>query len=124
MASPLCWPEALRCHSTILLLCKNANKLSCALWLLTLPLATAGQVAVLSAGVGFAIFASATGGGTITPSGAVSVGDGFNQLFTFSGGTVHSVIVDGVTLPPSSFYLFENVTTDHTIQAVFSPSAN
>ncbi|MDA1086633.1 MAG: hypothetical protein O2901_06415 [Verrucomicrobia bacterium] len=67
------------------------------------------------------ITAQAAGGpGTVTPSGTVEVGDGFSQLFTFGGGTVENLVVDGTTNAAAPFYLFSNLTTDHTLTVIFA----
>ena len=71
-------------------------------------------------GVTHTITAKTVGTGTVTPSGSVSVGNGFNQLFTFSGGTVENIVVDDVTNSAASFYLFLNVTNDHTLCVLFA----
>jgi hypothetical protein len=72
----------------------------------------------------FAISATATTGGTITPSGTVNVIYGMSQAFTFSA-SVHyqldSVVVDGVKVDSTSSYTFDNVTAPHTIQVILSP---
>jgi hypothetical protein len=72
------------------------------------------------------ITATAGAGGTITPSGAVSVFDGASQTFTITKNTsyhIADVLVDGISVgavPPTTFtYPFNNVVTDHTIQASF-----
>jgi len=79
--------------------------------------------------------ASCTSGGKIEPSGSVVVKQGNNQSFTITannGYYVKQVLVDGrivfpvgmepAQLPTGSYtYIFENVQSDHTIQAVFAP---
>ena len=69
------------------------------------------------------ITASAGTGGTITPSGAVSVNYGANQSFSIApdlGYGIADVLVDGVSLGAVGSYTFTNVTADHTITATFS----
>jgi hypothetical protein len=64
------------------------------------------------------ITASATGSGTIVPSGAVVVNCGANQTFTFTpapGFVVGSVIVNGANVGAPSSYTFNNVQANHTI---------
>jgi hypothetical protein len=71
----------------------------------------------------YTIAASAGTGGTVTPSGLVSVTHGLNQTFTFSPETnyhVDSVIVDGVFAGSGTTYTFISVVTSHTIRAVFA----
>ncbi|MCX6801141.1 MAG: HYR domain-containing protein [Candidatus Diapherotrites archaeon] len=78
------------------------------------------------------ITASADAGGTISPSGAVSVADGTSKTFTItptSGNVVSDVLVDSASQGRSNSYTFTNVTTDHTIAASFddgwyAPNAN
>ncbi|MBN1982631.1 MAG: InlB B-repeat-containing protein [Chitinivibrionales bacterium] len=69
------------------------------------------------------IVATAEGPGRITPSGNVSVKDGRSQNFvitpTSSGQEIEAVFVDGSDVGKRESYLFENVTQDHTIKAVF-----
>ncbi len=69
------------------------------------------------------ITASAGTGGTIDPSGAVSVNDGSSQAFTIAATTgyrIADVVVDGTThLGVVTSYTFTNVTTNHTIAASF-----
>ena len=75
----------------------------------------------------YTITASAGTGGTITPSGAVTVDAGANQAFTItpnSGFKILNVIVDDVAQsgPPTS-YTFNSVSGDHTISATFVSSS-
>ncbi|MEY4731396.1 MAG: hypothetical protein RL681_342, partial [Candidatus Parcubacteria bacterium] len=78
------------------------------------------------------ITASAGAGGTITPSGAVSVSDGSNQSFSSApsaGNVLSDVLVDSVSQGRANTYAFTNVTANHTIAASFdsgwsAPSAN
>jgi outer membrane protein assembly factor BamE (lipoprotein component of BamABCDE complex) len=68
------------------------------------------------------ITASAGANGTISPSGEVSVTNGGNQTFTFSpnsGYEVDKVTVDGSVVSAGSSYVFNNVTTNHTISVTF-----
>ncbi len=71
------------------------------------------------------ITASAGTGGSISPSGSVSVTSGSNQTFTItpnSGYAVSFVTVDGASIGAASSYTFTNVTTTHTIAASFIPT--
>lgn len=64
------------------------------------------------------------GGGSITPSGAISVSDGTNQTFNMSPASGHyisSVRIDTVDVGAVNTYTFNNVTTDHTIDVYFTP---
>ena len=68
------------------------------------------------------ITATATGNGTITPSGAVSVPYGSDQTFSiypWPGYRILDVTLDGVSLGPVTSYTVQNVTADHIIEASF-----
>ena len=69
------------------------------------------------------ITATAGAGGSISPSGTVTVTDGGNQIFTITPGSgylIQSVVVDGSSVGAVSSYTFTNVKADHTISASFS----
>jgi hypothetical protein len=71
----------------------------------------------------YTISASAGAGGSISPSGAVSVSHGANRSFTITANTgyqVSSVTVDGTSVGAVTSYTFSNVTANHTISATFS----
>jgi len=75
----------------------------------------------------FTITASAGTGGTISPSGAVSVSYGSTESFTVTPSTgynVSKVLVDGATVATipavGGTYTFSNVTAAHTISATFT----
>ncbi|OGO14672.1 MAG: hypothetical protein A2Z02_02930 [Chloroflexi bacterium RBG_16_48_7] len=71
------------------------------------------------------ITASAGAGGTISPSGAVSVNHGADQSFTInpnSGYSITGVWVDGSPVGAVTSYTFTNVQADHTISASFAPN--
>ncbi|MBL0359431.1 MAG: InlB B-repeat-containing protein [Chitinophagaceae bacterium] len=80
----------------------------------------------------FTITATAqTTGGSISPSGAVSVSSGSNQAFTITTdpcNDIADVIVDGATSVLGDLvgntYTFTNVTADHTIDVYFNPSTS
>lgn len=69
------------------------------------------------------ITASAGAGGTIDPTGEVTVEAGGNQVFTFTPSTgykVDTVLVGGVAVTVTgNTYEIENVTTDTTIAVSF-----
>ncbi len=70
----------------------------------------------------YTITASAGEGGSISPSGTVSVTAGADKTFTFTpdeGNRVADVIVDGESLGALGSYTFEDVRADHTIKVVF-----
>lgn len=74
----------------------------------------------------YTITASAGTGGTITPSGAVTVASGGSQTFTIApaaGYVISSVTVDGVNQGALASYTFSNVSAAHTIAAAFAASA-
>jgi hypothetical protein len=71
----------------------------------------------------YTITASAGIGGSISPSGAVSVVSGGSQTFTIipdSGYRIDAVTVDGVNQGDVTTYTFTNVIADHTINATFT----
>jgi hypothetical protein len=72
------------------------------------------------------INSSAGANGTITPLGASSVTYGANQTFVinpYSGYQIAGVAVDSVSVGAVGSYTFNNVTTNHTINAWFAPIA-
>ncbi len=79
-------------------------------------------------GPSFNIIASAGAGGTITPSGTVTVGRTGSQTFTITpnaGFRTATVLVDNVNNPTAvstGTYTFTNVTAAHTISATFTQS--
>ncbi|MDP3879435.1 MAG: cytochrome c peroxidase [Dehalococcoidales bacterium] len=71
----------------------------------------------------FTITASATAGGTVSPSGNISVNAGANQIFTFtpnSGYTIGGIMIDDSFINPQPGYTFSNVSANHTIEALFT----
>jgi hypothetical protein len=97
----------------------------------TSPLTAASTIAglaftVTEAGVPtYTITASAGTGGTISPSGSVSVTSGGSKSFSItpkSGYTISEVTVDGTSEGSLRSYTFSNVTANHTIAASFAPS--
>jgi hypothetical protein len=70
----------------------------------------------------FAITATAGTGGTINPSGVVSVNYGEDKQFTIAPNTGYnfdSLFVDGTHVDSTTSYTFKNVTATHNIHAVF-----
>src|SRR5439155_10940230 len=70
----------------------------------------------------FTITAAAGAGGSISPSGVVSVNCGGSQTFTISGDKCHSISdvkVDGVSVGAVASYTFTDVQANHTIDASF-----
>jgi hypothetical protein len=71
----------------------------------------------------YTITASAGTGGTISPSGTVTLAHGASQTFNIAasnGYQVSDVTVDGTSIGTVSSYTFSNVTANHTIAATFS----
>lgn len=70
----------------------------------------------------FTVTATASGGGTLSPSGAVSVAQGSSQEFTVasSPGAAIALTVDGNPLGPRTRHIFADVRKNHTITATFS----
>jgi len=76
--------------------------------------------------VNYTITASAGVGGTISPFGPVVVEAGTNETFTIKPDTASGYVVDTVTvdsvpvaLTDGQYYIFSNVTANHTIHATF-----
>ena len=70
----------------------------------------------------YTIKATAGAGGSISPSGDVSVREGSDQTFTITpdaGYAVSNVKIDGRSIGAVKSYTFENVTGSHTIEVVF-----
>lgn len=70
----------------------------------------------------FTITASAGKGGTISPSGSVSVPYGYGKYFSVrpnTGYKVSRVLVNGVSKGAVTYYRFDNVTKNHRISAEF-----
>jgi len=73
--------------------------------------------------VTFTITAYAGAGGSISPSGSVSVTDGEDQTFIIAPNTgyyISAVVVDGTSVGAVATHTFTNVTSNHTIAASFS----
>ena len=70
----------------------------------------------------YTIEATAGAGGSISPSGNVSVREGGDQTFTITpdkGYAVANVKIDGKSIGAVKSYTFENVSSLHTIEAIF-----
>jgi hypothetical protein len=73
--------------------------------------------------ISMTITATAGEHGSISPSGEVTVSHGEDQEFHIEpdeGYGIEDVLVDGVSIGAESVYTFENVTTGHTIEAIFA----
>ena len=70
----------------------------------------------------YTIKATAGAGGSISPSGNVSVREGRDQTFTITpdkGYAVANVKIDGKSIGAVKSYTFENVRRTHTIEVIF-----
>ena len=70
----------------------------------------------------YTIEATAGAGGSISPSGNVSVREGGDQTFTITpdkGYAVSTVKIDGKNIGAVKSYTFENVSRTHTIEVIF-----
>nr|WP_298000276.1 S-layer homology domain-containing protein [uncultured Anaerotignum sp.] len=73
------------------------------------------------------ITATATAGGSITPSGSVTVEDGKDQGFTMTandGYFLKDVLVDGNSVGKVNTYVFNAVKENHKIEAVFEKESS
>ena len=73
----------------------------------------------------YTIKATAGAGGSISPSGNVSVREGRDQTFTITpdkGYAVANVKIDGKSIGAVKSYTFENVSRTHTIEVIFMKS--
>lgn len=89
-------------------------------WSAEIPFTTlAGDVTT------YTITATATGPGSITPSGTVTVQEGTDITFSFTaneGATTQQLLVDNIetTIPTNNEYTFSSVVANHTIEVVFA----
>lgn len=70
----------------------------------------------------YTITASAGANGTISPSGDLTIREGWDKTFTItadSGYVVDDVLVDGKSVGSVKTYTFEDVSKSHTIKATF-----
>jgi uncharacterized repeat protein (TIGR01451 family) len=71
----------------------------------------------------YTVTTTVTGGGTITPSGTVSIAYGASQTFKFAANTgyyIVDVLYDGNSQGPLDSLKLTNVTANHTIHAAFA----
>lgn len=81
-----------------------------------------GSATVYFSGSDYTITATAHAGGTIDPSGDVIVHEGTSKTFSIEPDYDYHILdvkVDGNSVGPVDSYTFENVTSDHTIDAYF-----
>ena len=74
----------------------------------------------------YAIKSTAGAGGSISPSGSVNVTAGQSKTYTITvnqGYKISDVMVDGKSVGAVASYTFSNVSTAHTIEAVFAKAA-
>ncbi|OGV24626.1 MAG: hypothetical protein A2475_14365 [Ignavibacteria bacterium RIFOXYC2_FULL_35_21] len=72
----------------------------------------------------YTITATAGTGGTISPSGAVSVIEGDDQAFTFTpnaGYEIADVLINGESQGKITEWEFTDVSSDHSIEIIFNP---
>lgn len=103
----------------------NKNKGGCTVFVDNVKL-TASSGTTPAEPTTFTITASAGQGGSISPSGAVSVAKDENQTFTITPSEnyeIADVKVDGQSVGKKTEYTFENVTKAHTIAATFTEKA-
>lgn len=91
-------------------------------------IASASRTVNVIAPVYFNLSASATGNGTISPNGTMSILQGNNQTYTITpnyGHDISSLLIDGVSVATTTSYTLSNVQADHTIDVTFAqnPSA-
>lgn len=89
-------------------------------WSAEIPFSTlAGDVTT------YTITATATGPGSITPSGTITVQEGTDITFSFTaneGATTQQLLVDNIEtpIPANDEYTFSSVVANHTIEVIFA----
>jgi Divergent InlB B-repeat domain len=71
----------------------------------------------------YTITATSGGNGQVTALGASTVNPGTSKTYTITPATGYAildVLVDGVPVNPRTSYTFTNITTNHTIRALFA----
>ncbi len=84
---------------------------------------TAHTISATFSQIKYAINANAGSNGSISPAGLTNVNCGSSQTYTITANTgfaIQDVLVDGISAGVVSSYTFSNVTTAHTISAVFN----
>ncbi len=87
------------------------------------PIINAILVQTAPASTQYTVTASAGTGGSISPSGSVSVNQGASQSFTITPNTgykIAGVTVDGTSVGAVATYTFSSVSANHTISATFT----
>ena len=93
----------------------------------TVTMDTAKNVAAAFNIKSLTITATAGSGGSISPSGTVSVNYGGSQSYTITpnaNNTIDSVVVDGSSAGAVTSYSFTNVTGNHSINVSFTQNDN
>ena len=84
-----------------------------------------GEIELYHKSIGYSYYtikATAGTGGSISPSGSVSVREGRDQTFAITpdkGYAVSNVKIDGKSVGAVKSYTFENVSRTHTIEVIF-----
>ncbi|MCD7844517.1 MAG: hypothetical protein LUG57_01395 [Oscillospiraceae bacterium] len=89
------------------------------------PVATSSATTPVSVTT-YSITVTSGNGGSISPSGVVSVEEGGSVTFSITpnnGYEISQLLIDGTSVSPGSSYTFSNITSNHTIYAVFQPAA-
>jgi len=84
----------------------------------------ANELSATTSSASYAIYASTGVGGTISPSGNITVKSGTDQGFTitpYPGYKIDNVIVDGKYQGARAFFEYVRVSAHHTIYATFAP---
>jgi uncharacterized repeat protein (TIGR02543 family) len=84
---------------------------------------SSGSSSQSSGNTGSVITVTAGNGGSISPSGSISVANGSSKTFTITpdkGYVIADVLVDGKSVGAVSSYTFSNITAAHTISVVFA----
>lgn len=105
---------------------KSGNTGGCTVYVDNVKLTTSGGGTTPVEPTTYTITASAGQGGSITPSGAVSVEKGGSQTFTIKPSDnyeIEDVKVDGVFKGAVETYTISNVSENHTIAATFTEKA-
>lgn len=101
---------------------KSGNTGGCTVYVDNVKLTTSGGGTTPVEPTTYTITASAGQGGSISPSGAVSVAKGENQTFAITPSEnyeIEDVKADGKSVGKVNTYTFDNVTAAHTIAATF-----
>lgn len=90
-----------------------------------LPVTASQSISVTFTQIAFSFAASANSGGTISPSGTISVQNTSNFTFYIAPDLTHvisSVFINGVAQKVQSSYSFNNFTKNYTVAVTFAPA--